>query len=47
MRPRPGRIATEIQVPAEDRALPEFRTSDLYAGHCRAVSRALAEAMAA
>ena len=46
MRPRPGRIATEIRVPPGDRALPEFRTSDVYAAHCRAVSRALAGAMA-
>jgi NitT/TauT family transport system ATP-binding protein len=47
MRPRPGRIAAEIHVPAEDRARSEFRTSGVYAGHCRAVSRALAAAMAA
>ena len=47
MSPRPGRISGELQVPAEDRATPEFRTSDVYAAHCRAVSHALATAMAA
>lgn len=47
MTPRPGRIATEIHVPPADRATEEFRTSPLYAAHCRAVSRALSEAMAA
>ena len=47
MSPRPGRIAQELHVPAADRATPEFRTSPLYAAHCRAVSHALAEAMAA
>jgi len=47
MTPRPGRIARELRVPAEDRATPEFRTSALYAAHCRDVSHALAEAMAA
>ena len=45
--PRPGRIAAELQVPAGDRATPDFRTSAIYAAHCRAVSHALGEAMAA
>ncbi|WP_431303679.1 ABC transporter ATP-binding protein [Sediminicoccus sp. BL-A-41-H5] len=47
MTPRPGRIAAELHVPAEDRAAPEFRTSSAYAAHCRAVSHALSAAMAA
>jgi len=47
MSPRPGRIRTELHVPPEDRAMEEFRTSDVYAAHCRAVSHALADAMAA
>ncbi len=47
MSPRPGRIAAELHVPPEDRATPEFRTSAVYAAHCRAVSHALAAAMAA
>jgi len=47
MAPRPGRIAAERRVPAEDRAAPEFRTSPSYAAHCREVSRALTDAMAA
>ncbi|MDB5416345.1 MAG: transporter ATP-binding protein [Rubritepida sp.] len=47
MSPRPGRVATELHVPAEDRATAEFRTSAIYAAHCRAVSQALASAMAA
>ena len=47
MSPRPGRIAAELRVPAKDRTTPEFRTSSLYAAHCRAVSHALGEAMAA
>ena len=45
MAPRPGRIVTELQVPAADRATPEFRTSASYAGHCREVSHALERAM--
>lgn len=47
MSPRPGRITDELHIPAADRATPEFRTSDIYAAHCRAVSHALAAAMAA
>jgi len=47
MSPRPGRITAELHIPAEDRATPEFRTSDIYAAHCRAVSHALSAAMAA
>ncbi len=46
MAPRPGRIVTELAVPAEDRATPEFRTSAPYAAHCREVSHALESAMA-
>jgi len=46
MSPRPGRIRNELRIPPEDRATPEFRTSDVYAAHCRAVSHALADAMA-
>jgi len=45
--PRPGRVAAELRVPAEDRAITEFRTSAIYAAHCRTVSQALGEAMAA
>ena len=45
MAPRPGRIVTELAVPAEDRATPEFRTSASYASHCREVSHALERAM--
>ncbi|MCX8133453.1 MAG: ABC transporter ATP-binding protein [Roseococcus sp.] len=45
MAPRPGRILRELAVPAADRAVPEFRTSAIYAAHCREVSHALAEAM--
>jgi NitT/TauT family transport system ATP-binding protein len=47
MSPRPGRITGELRVPPEDRTTPEFRTSDIYAAHCRAVSHALSGAMAA
>ena len=47
MSPRPGRITAELRIPPEDRATPEFRTSDIYAAHCRAVSHALSAAMAA
>jgi NitT/TauT family transport system ATP-binding protein len=47
MSPRPGRITAERHIPAADRATPEFRTSDIYAAHCRAVSHALSAAMAA
>jgi len=45
MAPRPGRVVQELRVPAEDRDLPEFRTSANYAAHCREVSHALAAAM--
>ena len=47
MSPRPGRITAALHIPPEDRATPEFRTSDVYAAHCRAVSHALSAAMAA
>ena len=46
MAPRPGRVVAELQVPATDRAAPEFRTSPSYAAHCREVSHALSDAMA-
>lgn len=45
MTPRPGRLAAELHVPQADRATEEFRTSPIYAAHCRAVSHALAGAM--
>lgn len=45
MAPRPGRIVTELPVPAADRGVPEFRTSSRYAAHCREVSHALERAM--
>lgn len=47
MAPRPGRIVAELHVPPEDRAVEEFRTSPVYAAHCREVSHALSGAMAA
>jgi len=46
MSPRPGRVSAELRVPPEHRATEEFRTSPVYAAHCRAVSHALAVAMA-
>jgi NitT/TauT family transport system ATP-binding protein len=44
MTPRPGRIATEFRIDAAEPRAEEFRTSTEYAGHCRAVSIALADA---
>ena len=45
MSARPGRVSSE--VPIETRRDAGFRTSALYAEHCRTVSGRLAEAMAA
>ena len=45
--PAPRRITAQLHIPSADRATPESRTSDIYAAHCRAVSPALATAMAA
>ncbi len=44
MTPRPGRIATEFRIDAAEPRTEEFRTSAEYAGYCRAVSIALADA---
>src|SRR3954464_15190092 len=44
MTPRPGRIATEFRIDAAEPRAEEFRTSAEYAGYCRAVSIALADA---
>lgn len=46
MTPRPGRVFTEIEIPAPYPRNERFRTSADYAGYCRHVSDALAEAMA-
>jgi NitT/TauT family transport system ATP-binding protein len=46
MTPRPGRVFTEIAIPAPYPRDERFRTSADYAGYCRQVSEALAEAMA-
>ena len=42
MSARPGRVVAQHQVPAEDRADPEVRTSAAYAAHCRAEQHARA-----
>jgi NitT/TauT family transport system ATP-binding protein len=47
MAARPGRVAAEIAVDAGYPRGEVYRTSAEYAGHCRAVSEHLAEAMAA
>ncbi len=47
MAARPGRIETEIAVPAPYPRGETFRTSADYAALCRTVSDALAAAMAA
>jgi NitT/TauT family transport system ATP-binding protein len=47
MTPRPGRVFTEIQIPAPYPRDERFRTSADYAGYCRQVAEALAAAMAA
>jgi NitT/TauT family transport system ATP-binding protein len=46
MAPRPGRIVAELAVDAPFPRDESFRTSAEYAGHCRIVSQALAQAMA-
>jgi NitT/TauT family transport system ATP-binding protein len=45
MTPRPGRIGAEFAIEEADRT-EEFRTSAVYAAHCRDVSRALAQTSA-
>jgi NitT/TauT family transport system ATP-binding protein len=46
MTPRPGRVFTEITIPAPYPRDERFRTSADYAGFCRQVAGALAKAMA-
>ena len=46
MTPRPGRVFTEIAIPAPYPREERFRTSADYAGFCRLVSEALGKAMA-
>jgi len=46
MTPRPGRVFTEIDIPAPYPRDERFRTSADYAGYCRQVSEALGKAMA-
>ncbi|MGA7971351.1 MAG: ABC transporter ATP-binding protein [Pseudolabrys sp.] len=46
MTPRPGRVFTEITIPASYPRDEDFRTSADYAGYCRRVSEALRAAMA-
>jgi NitT/TauT family transport system ATP-binding protein len=46
MTPRPGRVFTEIAIPAPYPRDERFRTSAEYAGFCRQVAEALAQAMA-
>jgi len=46
MTPRPGRVFTEIDIPARYPRDEDFRTSADYAGYCRRVSEALRGAMA-
>ena len=46
MTPRPGRVFTEIAIPAPYPRDESFRTSADYAGYCRLVSEALSKAMA-
>ena len=45
MTPRPGRVFTEIAIDAPYPRDERFRTSGAYAGYCRRVSEALAQAM--
>ncbi|HKS87255.1 MAG TPA: ABC transporter ATP-binding protein [Pseudolabrys sp.] len=45
MTPRPGRVFTEIEIPAAYPRGEDFRTSAEYAGLCRKVAQALGEAM--
>jgi NitT/TauT family transport system ATP-binding protein len=44
MTPRPGRIGAEFRIDAAEPRGEEFRTSAVYAAHCREVSAALARA---
>jgi NitT/TauT family transport system ATP-binding protein len=46
MTPRPGRIFADLTIDAPFPRDESFRTSAEYAGYCRTVSQALAEAMA-
>jgi NitT/TauT family transport system ATP-binding protein len=46
MTPRPGRVFTELLIDAPYPRDERFRTSAGYAGYCRRVSEALAQAMA-
>jgi NitT/TauT family transport system ATP-binding protein len=46
MTPRPGRVFTEVVIDAPHPRDQRFRTSAEYAGYCRLVSEALAEASA-
>ena len=46
MTPRPGRVFTEIAIPAPYPRDEQFRTSADYAGYCRQVAQALGQAMA-
>jgi NitT/TauT family transport system ATP-binding protein len=45
MTPRPGRVFTEIAIPAPYPRDEQFRTSADYAGFCRQVAQALGQAM--
>src|ERR1700687_1977024 len=45
MTPRPGRVFTEIPIPAPYPRDERFRTSPEYAGYCRQVAEALGQAM--
>jgi NitT/TauT family transport system ATP-binding protein len=45
MTPRPGRVFSEVVIPASYPRDEKFRTSAEYAGYCRAVSEALGRAM--
>ena len=45
MTPRPGRVFTEIAIPAPYPRDERFRTSAEYAGHCRQVAEALGRAI--
>jgi NitT/TauT family transport system ATP-binding protein len=47
MTPRPGRVFTEIAIPAPYPRDEHFRTSADYAGYCRKVAQALGQAMGA
>jgi NitT/TauT family transport system ATP-binding protein len=45
MAPRPGRVASDLPVDQPYPRGEEFRTSNIYAAHCREVSHALSAAM--